>query len=90
MAPSMPSRRFALTVHMETLEASARCNHRLEKWIPDACRSRSELLNWKVVLTTTTNGVRKGIKVSDAEMQSLDITGDMFHPERNYTIKPRN
>jgi hypothetical protein len=23
-------------------------------------------------------------------MQSLDITGDTFHPEWNYTIKPRN
>ncbi len=32
---------------------------------------------------------QKGIKVSDAEMQSLDITGDTFHPEWNYTIKPR-
>lgn len=32
----------------------------------------------------------KGIKVSDAEMQSLDISGDTFHPEWNYTIKPRN
>jgi hypothetical protein len=31
----------------------------------------------------------KGIKVSDAEMQALDITGDGFHPEWNYTIKPR-
>ena len=31
----------------------------------------------------------KGIKVSDAEMQSLDITGDTFHPEWNYTIRPR-
>ena len=31
----------------------------------------------------------KGIKVSDAEMASLDITGDDFHPEWNYTIKPR-
>ena len=32
----------------------------------------------------------KGIKVSDAEMASLDITGDTFHPEWNYTIKPRS
>ena len=32
----------------------------------------------------------KGIKVSDAEMQALDITGDDFHPEWNYTIKPRS
>ena len=31
----------------------------------------------------------KGIKVSDDEMKALDITGDPFHPEWNYTIKPR-
>lgn len=50
--------------------------------------------------TTTRTGLRvesaldtriyeKGVKVSDAEIASLDITGDMFHPEWNYTIKPR-
>jgi len=33
---------------------------------------------------------QKGIRISDAEMQGLDITGDTFHPEWNYTIKPRN
>jgi hypothetical protein len=32
---------------------------------------------------------QKGIKVSDAEMESLDIAGDTFHPEWNYTVKPR-
>lgn len=31
----------------------------------------------------------KGIKVSDAEMEALNIKGDPFHPERNYTITPR-
>jgi hypothetical protein len=31
----------------------------------------------------------KGIKVSDTEMQALDITGDAFHPEWNYMLKPR-
>jgi hypothetical protein len=31
----------------------------------------------------------KGIRVSDAEMAALDITGHAFHPEWNYTIKPR-
>ena len=31
----------------------------------------------------------KGIKVSDAEMASLNIQGDEFHPEWNYTISPR-
>ena len=31
----------------------------------------------------------KGIKVSNAEMKTLDIEGDEFHPEWNYTIRPR-
>ncbi|MFO7757659.1 MAG: ISAzo13 family transposase [Roseovarius sp.] len=31
----------------------------------------------------------KGVKISDAEMASIHITGDQFHPEWNYTIKPR-
>ena len=31
----------------------------------------------------------KGVKVSDAEMETLNITGDDFHPEWNYTFKPR-
>ena len=31
----------------------------------------------------------KGIKVSKSEMDNLNITGDAFHPEWNYTIRPR-
>ena len=31
----------------------------------------------------------KGIKVSDAEMKTLNVKGDIFHPEWNYTILPR-
>jgi Rhodopirellula transposase DDE domain len=31
----------------------------------------------------------KGVRVSNAQMASLDITGDDFHPEWNYTINPR-
>lgn len=31
----------------------------------------------------------KGIKVSDAEMDALNIHGDTFHPEWNYTVNPR-
>jgi hypothetical protein len=31
----------------------------------------------------------KGIKVSDAEMHTLNIKGDTFHPEWNYIISPR-
>src|SRR5271169_863952 len=33
---------------------------------------------------------QKGIKVSNAEMKTLDIKGDEFHPEWNYTIRPRS
>ena len=36
-----------------------------------------------------TRTYQKGIKVGRAEMNRLDITGDPFHPEWNYTIRPR-
>jgi hypothetical protein len=53
-----------------------------------------------IAATTTTTGLTvrceldprsypKGIKVTDTEMASLNITGDAFHPEWNYTIAPR-
>lgn len=32
----------------------------------------------------------KGIRASDEEMATLNITGDAFHPEWNYTIAPRS
>ena len=32
----------------------------------------------------------KGIKVSKEQMAALNITGDEFHPEWNYTIRPRH
>ena len=31
----------------------------------------------------------KGIKITDAEMEALDIRGHTFHPEWNYTVHPR-
>jgi hypothetical protein len=31
----------------------------------------------------------KGIKVTDREMANLNVTGDTFHPECNYTIAPQ-
>ena len=43
----------------------------------------------KVECVLDTRTYQKGIKVRDAEMAVLDITGDPFHPEWNYTIKPR-
>ena len=36
-----------------------------------------------------TRTYQKGIKVSDAEMETLNIKGDDVHPERNYPIRPR-
>ena len=36
------------------------------------------------------NTYPKGIKVPDAEMATLNITRDAFHPEWNYNIAPRN
>jgi hypothetical protein len=54
-----------------------------------------------IASTTTTKGLAvrceldtrsylKGIKVTDAEMAMLNIAGDPFHPEWNYTISPRS
>ena len=44
----------------------------------------------KIECSLDTATYEKGIKVSDAEMAALNITGDDFHPEWNYTIKPRS
>ena len=52
-----------------------------------------------IAATTTKTGLKvecaldpktyhKGIKVSDAEMKRVDIRGDTFHPECNYSIMP--
>ena len=43
----------------------------------------------KVESALDTRSYQKGIKVSKAAMKALDITGDQFHPEWNYTIRPR-
>jgi Rhodopirellula transposase DDE domain len=43
----------------------------------------------KVESALDTRSYQKGIKISKAEMKGLDITGDQFHPEWNYTIRPR-
>ena len=44
----------------------------------------------KVESALDTRSYQKGIKVSKAAMRCLDITGDHFHPEWNYTITPRH
>ncbi len=43
----------------------------------------------KVECALDTRTYQKGIKVSDTQMEALNIVGDAFHPEWNYTIKPR-
>ena len=43
----------------------------------------------KVECALDTRIYEKGIKVSNAEIEALNITGDDFHPEWNYTINPR-
>lgn len=43
----------------------------------------------KVECVLDTRTYEKGIQVSDAEMETLNIAGDDFHPEWNYTISPR-
>jgi hypothetical protein len=43
----------------------------------------------KVECVLDTRTYNKGIKVTAAEMAKLAITGDAFHPEWNYTVKPR-
>jgi len=43
----------------------------------------------KVESALDTRTYQKGIKVTNAEMKSLDIRGDMFHPDWNYAVMPR-
>jgi DNA-binding transcriptional ArsR family regulator len=43
----------------------------------------------KIACELDTNHYEKGIKIKNAEMRTLAITGDNFHPEWNYTVSPR-
>ena len=43
----------------------------------------------KVESALDTRVYQKGIKVTNAEMKRLDIRGDAFHPEWNYSVVPR-
>lgn len=81
-----------------------RIEHRMFCHITQNWRSRP-LTNRAAVVeliaaTTTKTGLKiesaldtktyaKGIKVKNAEMKRLDIRGDAFHPEWNYTVMPR-
>jgi hypothetical protein len=78
--------------------------HRLFCHITQNWRGRPLISHAAVVdliaATTTTSGLTvdcvldprryaKGIKISDEKMACLNIQGDEFHPEWNYTIAPR-
>ena len=72
--------------------------HITQTWRGQPLTSRETVVEL-IASTTTKTGLTvrceldtrtypKGIKVSDAEMAALNIKGDTFHPEWNYTISP--
>jgi hypothetical protein len=74
--------------------------HITQTWRGTPLVSRETIVEL-IASTTTTTGLTvrceldtrsypKGIKVSDAEMASLNIKGDAFHPEWNYSLSPRS
>jgi hypothetical protein len=81
-----------------------RIEHRLFAYIAQNWRGKP-LISHQVIVqligsTTTDTGLKvdceidgnlypKGIQVSDKEMAELNIKGDKFHPEWNYTISPK-
>jgi hypothetical protein len=81
-----------------------RIEHRLFSHISMNWRGKP-LISHQVIIsliaaTTTRSGLKvharldrtdypKGIKVSDQELAAVDLIGDAFHPEWNYTIRPR-
>jgi len=73
--------------------------HITENWRGTPLTSRLVVVEL-IAATTTRTGLKvrceldtrtypKGIKVSDEEMAGLNIEGDAFHPEWNYTVSPR-
>jgi hypothetical protein len=73
--------------------------HITQTWRGQPLTSRFAVVEL-IAATTTKTGLQvrceldtraypKGIKVSDAEMDALNLKGDAFHPEWNYTIIPR-
>ena len=43
----------------------------------------------KIEAVLDTNDYETGKKIRDEQMQEVNLTGDAFHPEWNYTITPR-
>ena len=73
--------------------------HITQNWRGQPLESRMAVVEL-IGATTTRTGLtvecaldernyEKGIRIKKSEMNRLDIEGDAFHPEWNYTIKPR-
>ena len=77
--------------------------HRLWSFIAKNWRARPlvshEVIINSIAATTTSSGLEvyaqlddrdypKGIEVPDAELAAVNLAGDEFHPEWNYTIRP--
>ncbi len=73
--------------------------HITQNWRGQPLESRAAVVEL-IGRTTTKTGLKvecaldersyeKGIRIRPAEMKLLDIKGDAFHPEWNYTISPR-
>ena len=73
--------------------------HITQNWRGRPLTSRTAIVELIAATTTKTgltvrceldeNTYAKGVKISDAEMAALNISGDAFHPEWNYSIAPR-
>jgi len=73
--------------------------HITQNWRGRPLTSRLAIVELIAATTTKTgltvrceldeNSYAKGVKVSDDEMRALNITHDLFHPEWNYIIAPR-
>jgi hypothetical protein len=73
--------------------------HITQNWWGKPLTTRETVVELIASATTTTGltvkceldtrNYPKGIKVSDAEMKTLNIEGAPFHPEWNYTMLPR-
>ena len=74
--------------------------HITQNWRGQPLQSRATVIEL-IANTTTKTGLKvecaldertyeKGIRISNDQMRQLAIEGDAFHPEWNYTIKPRN
>ena len=71
-----------------------------KNWRGRPLESLAVIVNLIAATTTTTgltiqcqldlNNYPKGIKISDEELASVNIVGDPFHPNWNYTIIPLN